>query len=171
MATDQSPPRINAIIAVAVGMVVVLIGLKFVFDSYFTYTSEAAAHAKLAEPTALKELHAQDKKNLESSPVPIAAAMAEMAKNGRAAGGPELVEPKPSDDLTPMTGWAKSPRNYTLPAPTLHVDGDAGATPNAGDGGAPLVDGDAGATPNAADGGAAHHGHDGGAGHHPRPHR
>jgi hypothetical protein len=168
MATDHSPPALKIIVVAAVVTVVSLIGLKFGFDSYFAFMTDEAAKEKIAPTEQLDKLKAEEQKNLTASPMPISAAMSDLAKSGRSdTAGPDLIAPKPSEDLGPLTGWTKNPRKFEIPpkpvAPEIPLPpaGDAGA-PNATDGGAP----------NATDGGAAPavdagkpHAHD----HHPPP--
>lgn len=168
MATDNSPPALKIIVTAAVVTVVSLIGLKYGFDSYFAFMTDEAAKEKIAPTEQLDKLKAEEQKNLTSSPVPITAAMTDLAKSGRSdTTGPDLVAPKPSEDLGPLTGWTKNPRKFEIPpkpaAPEIPLPaaGDGGA-PNATDGGAPnATDGGA---PSAADAGKPH-AHD----HHPAP--
>jgi len=116
MATDQSPPRVGLIAIIGIGTLVSLVGLKFVLDSYFTYMAEEAAHEKLAAPEQLTKLHEQEAKNLNTSALPISAAIAQLSQGGRAeTGGPSLIEPKASDDTGAMTGWSQMPRKFTIP--------------------------------------------------------
>ncbi|MBL8613660.1 MAG: hypothetical protein JNL38_40345 [Myxococcales bacterium] len=168
MATDHSPPALKIIVVAAVVTVVSLIGLKFGFDSYFAFMTDEAAKEKIAPTEQLDKLKAEEQKNLTASPMPISAAMSDLAKSGRSdTAGPDLIAPKPSEDLGPLTGWTKNPRKFEVPpkpvAPELPVPaaGDAGA-PSAADGGTPAAT-DAGAAP-PADAGKPH-AHD----HHPAP--
>ena len=140
MATDQTPPRIKLILTVAVITPLTLFALKFVFDSYFITMSEAAAHEKLAEPVDLHALRAAEEKNLTTSGVPITAAMMEIGKGRNEQGGPDLITPQQSDDLGPMTGWSKLPRQFDLP-PGAGGDGGMMMT---GDGGMMMMSGDGG---------------------------
>jgi hypothetical protein len=150
MATDQSPPRLKAIVTVAIIAPLTLIVLKFVLDSYFIMLSEEATHAKLAQPVELEKLREGEQKNLTSSPTPITAAMMEIGKGRTEQGGPDLISPQPSDDIGPLTGWTKLPRQFevppTAPPPPPALLGDGGAATAATDGGAaPPRPNDAGA--------------------------
>jgi hypothetical protein len=164
MATDQSPPRIKLILTIAVSAVVSLGVIKLVLDSYFISMSEDAAHEKLAQPVELEKLREGEQKNLTSSPTPITAAMMEIGKGRNAQGGPDLITPLPSDDIGPLTGWGRLPRQFELP-PGAAGDGGATTTMTAGgDGGAggaapAMLSTDAGAAPALAskDGGAPRH--------------
>lgn len=105
MATDQSPPRLRLIISIAVGTVVVLVSLKFVFQSYFTDMMEEAAASKFVGPDEVNALHASETAKLTNGPaVPIDQAMSQLASQGRL--GSTLIAPQPSDDTAALTGWA-----------------------------------------------------------------
>ncbi len=136
MATDQSPPRLKIIINVAAITVLTLVGLKFVFDSYYVQMSEEAAHAKLAVPVELQKLREGEQKNLTTAAVPITAAMAQIAQGKR----DELIAPQPSEDTGALSGWSKLPKPVAACAPAASaavVGGDAGVTAAPGDAGAP----------------------------------
>ncbi len=105
MATDQSPPRLRLIITIALGTVVTLTSLKFVFESYFTDIMEEAAASKLVTPDEVNALHATEAKKLTTAPaIPIDQAMSQLASQGRLAS--TVITPQPSDDVAPLTGWA-----------------------------------------------------------------
>lgn len=149
MAIDNTPPRIRLIATIATIVVITLIGLDFVFKSYFAFMTDEAKREKIAPKTALFAQIVVEHDAFAAAKIPLDQAMAQVAKGTR----PELIEPKPSEDLGPMTGWSKLPKQPPLPAPSeahvpgpgdLHIPGAADAgTPNAADGGATL---DAGAT-------------------------
>lgn len=139
MAIDNTPPRLKLITTIAIIVVVTLIGLDFVFRSYYAYMSDEAAREKIAPPKALESQLAAEKQALANAALPIDKAMAELAKEGRSA----LIAPTPSEDLGPMTGWVKMPKA----APTVPQGGPAPAAPReATDAGAAEA-ADAGATP------------------------
>lgn len=153
MATDNSPPSIGTVAILAVVTVVSLVGLKFGFDSYFAYMTDEAQKEKLAPTAELDKLRAEEQKNLGSSPVTITAAMADLAKTGRSeSAGSDLIAPKPSEDLGPLSGWTKNPRKFEIPpkpvAPEMPLpvgDGGAAVASDAGaatatDAAAPAVD-------------------------------
>lgn len=127
MATDNSPPRNKIIFIGAVITVVVLVLLKFAFDSYFVMMMEGEAAAKMAHPEELQALHADEQKKLTQGAVPIEQAMGQVAK-GRETN--PLITPQPSPDDAPMIGWSKGTRALTATA--------AGAGATAADGGAAL---------------------------------
>lgn len=170
MAIDNTPPRLRLIGTIAFIVIITLLGLNFVFESYFAYMSDEARREKLAPRTDLLAQVAAEHAAMEGAKMQIDQAVAQL-KSGKRS---ELVEPKPSDDVGALTGWSKLPKQPPLPAPgagpapgahgpdthapETNVAADAGAA-TAADGGAPAADGgvlatDAGAAP-APKGGAA----------------
>jgi hypothetical protein len=153
MAIDNTPPRLRLIATIATIVVITLIGLDFVFKSYYAYMSDEAQHEKLAPTTAKNEQHTAEAAAFAGAKVPMDQAMAQL-KAGRSA----LVEPKPSEDMGAMTGWSKLPKQAPLPAPGgggmapgmtgMHAPDTTGG---AAAGGALQADG---GTTTAADGGA-----------------
>lgn len=149
MAIDNTPPRLRLIVTIAIIVVITLVGLDFVFKSYYAYMSDEAAREKLAPTRERDESRTAEQTSLTSGKVPIEQAMAQVAKGSRDV----LIEPRQSDDIAPMSGWSKMPKPTPQP-----VQGAAPApTPDphaaAGDGGAPAA-GDAGAPAPAAEAGA-----------------
>jgi len=141
------------IIQIAIATPLILVGLKFILDSYFVWMSEQASAEKMAPTTELNKLREGEKKNLTSGPMPITAAMMEISKGRAEQGGPDLITPQPSDDTGALTGWSKMPHTFELPV-TLGTDAgvssDAGGPTDGGsgaaaDGGKPKPAGDAGA--------------------------
>ena len=143
MATDNTPPRIRLIATIATIVVITLIGFDFVFKSYFAFMTDEAKHEKIAPKTALLAQIVVERDSLAGAKIPLDQAMAQVAKGTR----PEIIEPKPSEDVAAMTGWSKLPKQAPLPAGTTPPPTDAHAL----DGGAPRADGGAHAT---TDGGA-----------------
>lgn len=146
MSTDNSQPRIKLIFTVIVISVTTLVGLKFVFDSYFIHETEAAHHEKLVTPEQVAKQHEVEAAAFAGAVMPIEQAMAAVAKDRPAA-----IAPQPSDDTGALSGWARAPHpipqrlSADAPAPAHEPAlADAGATPNAADGGAPAAT-DAGA--------------------------
>jgi hypothetical protein len=168
MAIDNTPPRLQLIVTIAVITVISLVGIDFVLRSYYGFMTDDAQQRKLAPTAALDEQHKAEKAALTSAN--IDQNIAQLAKGSRT----DIVKPSQSEDMGPMTGWSKLPK----PAPTPETGGagshaappaghesvhtgDAGAlgTPAhmAGDAGAPKPGADAGAPPKpgaAADAGA-----------------
>ncbi len=153
MAIDNTPPRLKLIVTIAVITIITLIGIDFVLKSYYGYMTEDAQRRKLAPTTALDEHRKAEAAALKGGAEPLDQAMAQLAKGSRS----ELIAPKQSDDLGPMTGWSKLPK----PAPTPEAHGGGAALPppghegtTAGDAGVQAAAGDAGAPVATTDGGA-----------------
>ncbi len=157
MAIDNTPPRLKLITTIAAITVVTLISLDFVFKSYYAYMTDAAAREKVAPAKDLEAQHKAEQAALTQAQIPVDQAIKQLA-----AGRPDVIAPKQSEDLGPMTGWSKNPKPAPTPvaphhdAPPAHdTMGDAGAH-----GGHDMQHGDAGAAhppghaPTAADAGA-----------------
>jgi|GEM_PF-1073066 len=157
MATDQSPTRNRLILTIAISTLVTLVGLKFVFDSYFIDMMESEARAKIATPDELQKLRADERQKLTGSALPIDRAMHDLALKGRE--GAPLITPEPSSDDAPLVGWAQGERAKAASAAAATDGGAATASPTlnapAADGGATAtVAGDAGSTVTTGDAGA-----------------
>jgi hypothetical protein len=113
MATDNTPPRLRLIVTIAVIVIITLIGLDFVFKSYFGYMTSEAQREKMAPRADYIAQMAAEKGAFEGAKMPIDKAMAEL-KGPRS----EFIEPKASEDLGAMTGWSKLPKQAPLPAPS-----------------------------------------------------
>jgi hypothetical protein len=156
MAHDTSETRNRTIVTGIIVSVLFLVAVKFVLDSYFVQVTEATAKGKLASPEKLIAQREAEKKALTGGAITIDVAMAEMSRGRDAVHGVgQDITPRPSDDISAMTGWAKMPRTYAA-APVAEVNlfkpalapDDAGVTAVSGvDGG---LSGDAG-TAKAAD--------------------
>ena len=48
MAIDNTPPRLRLIVTIAIIVVITLVGLDFVFKSYYAYMSDQAVREKMA---------------------------------------------------------------------------------------------------------------------------
>ena len=127
MAADNSPPRIQPIAITAFVAVLVLFGLKFVFDSYYLAMFEGEEYRKVGsvQPAELIALRAAEARSLASAPIPLEKAMQLVAK-GRAEPMPGMkndgIKPEPSTDTAAMIGWAQ------LAKPALQED-DSPAPP------------------------------------------
>jgi hypothetical protein len=141
MATDNTPPRLRLIVTIAVIVIITLVGVDFVLKSYYAFMSDEAQREKLAPLTARNDQRTAEQASFAGAKLPIDQAMAQVAKGTRS----ELIEPKPSEDMGPMTGWSKLPKQLPLPAPgaghaapMAPIGHDAmGITTDAGPGGAP----------------------------------
>ena len=133
MAIDNTPPRLRLIATIAIIMVTTLVGLEFVFRSYYAFMSDQAKYEKLAPTREKSEQLAAEQASLASAKLPLEQAMMQVARGARSM----LVEPRPSDDTAAMTGWSKMPKQIPLPAPDEPQAGSsapASAGPNAGPG-------------------------------------
>jgi hypothetical protein len=155
MASDQSPPRVRAIAVTAFVALAILVGLKFVFDSYYLQMFEAEEYEKVGSVQSkdLAELRANEKRNLTTGAVPIDKAMSMLARSREAAsaGLPDGgITPEQSTDTNALVGWGKLPLKLT--AAEMAEGTDAGAAPAMStDGGrTPALASDAGNTPTGA---------------------
>jgi hypothetical protein len=151
MAADNSPPRIQPIAITAFIAVLVLVGLKFVFDSYYLAMFEAEEYRKVGsvEPSQLLALRAAEKKSFAAAPVPIDRAI-DLVVKGRADPMPDPkagdITPQPSADNAPLIGWASlgrvapaapagapssEPAGGASPAPATSASGASAPVPSA----------------------------------------
>ena len=187
MATDNSPPRTKLIAIIAFGTVVTLIGLKFLFDSYFTQIMEAEARTeeKVSRYEEIRAIRADEAaaltggahapvtaQNKTRNNMTIDEAMKQFATLPRTALGG--IDPHESTDTAPLVGWSKGARAAAAaanPSSAALTPGGGAPAPDAhhpetADGGAPMVTADGGPAPLAAgDAGATHNAaaHDAGA--------
>jgi hypothetical protein len=134
MATDKSEPRVGLIIKVGVVAVVVLVGVHSALIAYFDRIVIAEETKKTGgKSPELTSVRNDEKARLSSGPVPIEAAMQQLAARGRMGASPELV-PTASRDVSPLQGWTKMPSD--VPAPMMAAATAASAPAAAGDAGA-----------------------------------
>lgn len=119
MAIDNTPPRLKLIVTIAAITLVTLVSVDFALRSYYAFMTDQAQREKLAPPKELMAQRAQEEAALKTAQ--IDQAMSQIAKGVRA----EIIAPKQSDDLTPMTGWSQAPK----PAPTPHPTTAAAPAP------------------------------------------
>jgi hypothetical protein len=146
MATDNTPPRLRLIVTIATIVVISLASFDLVFKSYFAFMTDEAKHEKLAPKTELLAQLVAEHDSLAGAKVPVDLAMSQVAKGTR----PEIIEARPSEDMAPMTGWAKMPKQPPLPAPGAGLPIPTGAhttavMPAVDAGAAPTTTPDAGA--------------------------
>jgi len=135
MATDNTPPRLRLIITIAVIVVITLVSLEFVFKSYYAMMTDEAKHEKTAPKTDLLAQLVIEREALAAGKLPVEQAMSQIARGAR----PDLIDPKPSDDLAPMTGWNKLPKPLPVAAPAPNDVRGTTVVPPA-DGGAAMTD-------------------------------
>ncbi len=152
MAIDNTPPKLKLIATIGVIVVVTLVGLNFVFESYMAYMADMAAREKLAKPVEREAQAAAEQAAFGKAKMPIDQAMKQVAAGQR----DPSITPQQSDDTGAMTGWSKLPK----PLPNAQMIGAGAANPTPvpvlADAGAAAMAGDAGAAmPLATDAGAA----------------
>lgn len=133
MAIDNTPPRLKLIVTIAVITVITLVAIDFVTKSYYAMMTDEAKHEKIAPTKDKDEQMKAEQTALTGAQMPLDKAMGEIAKGSR----PDSISPQASDDVGPVTGWAKLPH----PAPTVqHAVGGSTPTdaPMIGDGGVML---------------------------------
>jgi hypothetical protein len=142
MAIDNTPPRLKLIATIAILTITTLVFLDFVLKSYYAFMSDEAIQEKLAKPVELEEQRKAEATSLTNAKMDQV--VGQLGKGPR----PEIVTPTQSEDVAPMTGWAKMPKPAPTPNPT-HAptppametgDGGADAGPIKGDAGAPKPD-------------------------------
>jgi len=124
MATDNTPPRLNLIVTIAVITVITLFGIEFVTRSYFAMMSDEAAKEKIAPTTERTEYNKARDTAFAAATMPIAQAAAMLGSKR-----PESLSAQQSDDLNPMKGWTKLPKPE--PTPIVRPEplaADAGAS-------------------------------------------
>ena len=155
---ETKNPKTRLLFTILILAVFTFIGIKFGLDSYWSIQKNAYAEEILPPNAEINDLRAKQKKDLESSPTPINAAMQQLATRGRNT-DPNIT-PQPSNDLDPLRGWSKLKKDIPEPPPppppvptAVAPTGDGGA-PLATDGGAAPLAADAGPAPAATDAGA-----------------
>jgi hypothetical protein len=147
------------LLTIGVVSVSLLLGIKFVLDSYYLDMTESYEKELLPKTTLLDETRAQQRAALdkgENGDIPVSVAMQTIAK-GRDNASP-IITPEPSEDVDPLKGWAQLPHALHLPpqvatttVPFAPMDGGVG------DAGAPTMMKDGGAMMNATMDAGAHH--------------
>lgn len=113
MAADNSPLSIRPIAIAAFVAIVILIGLKFVFDSYYVTMFEEEEYRKVGsvQPSELLALRAAEAKSFAAAPIPLDRAM-QLVARGRAEPMPQLknggITPEQSKDKAALVGWAQT---------------------------------------------------------------
>jgi hypothetical protein len=119
---DDSPPRNGIIFFYTVLAVFMLIGVKFLLDSYFASMMNAEMYEKIysrgmEQVAAVREKEAQQ---LQKGNVPIEQAIRLIAQRGR--GASPLITPEGSPVAPEISGWSQMKRNLpeapkAVPAP------------------------------------------------------
>lgn len=105
MATDNTPPRNNVILIGALATVFALVGLKYVFDSYYLVSFEGEVSQKVLEaPTReLDKMMEDEQRKLRRGKVNIDEAKMLLQSRGR--GVIQDIAPVPSTDEAAKVGW------------------------------------------------------------------
>jgi len=158
MASDDSRPKVRMLLTIGVVAVSLLIGTKFILDSYYLDMTESFEHGLLPKTEQLDQTRAEQRAAIdkgENGNIPVSVAMQNLAQKGRDNAG-DLISPKPSDDVDALKGWTRLKHEVHLPPqvttiappPEPMVMSDAGVAASK-DGGAPGDAKDGGAAPHA----------------------
>jgi len=112
---DESPPRNGVIFFYAVLTCLMLVGVRFLLDSYFAKTMDAEVQAKVLTVglDEVKDKKASEKAKLEQDG--IEAAMKAVAQRGRAAS--PLIGSESGKDKPEVQGWSQLGRQVGEVAP------------------------------------------------------
>lgn len=139
MASDDSRPKIRMLLTIGIVAVLLLVGIKFVLDSYYLDMTEGYEKTLLPKPELLDRTRAEQRAaidNGQEGAIPVSLAMQTLAAKGR-DNASTAITPQPSDDVDPLKGWSKLPHEVHLPPqvmtvtaapPPLMMMMDAGAT-------------------------------------------
>jgi hypothetical protein len=106
---DDSPPRNDIILGLTLVSLMTLVGLHFVFGSYFTDQTEAQVREKILTRGGdeVAALRTEEARKLHHGKVPIEQAMTALAQEGR--GGIPVIAPRPSEETDALKGWSFHP--------------------------------------------------------------
>src|SRR6185295_3876373 len=108
MASDDSRPKVRMLLTIGIVSVALLVGVKFVLDSYYLDMTEAYEHGMLPNTEQLDQIRADQRAVIdkgENGNLPVSVAMQGLAQKGRDNAG-DLISPKPSDDIDALKGWS-----------------------------------------------------------------
>jgi hypothetical protein len=146
MASDDSRPKVRMLLTIGIVSVFLLLGVKFVLDSYYLDMTESYEHSLLPKAELLDQTRAEQRAAIndgQNGAIPVSVAMQTLASKGR-DNASSAITPQPSDDIDALKGWAKLKRDVHLPPQVLTVTAPNPPPPATMDGGAPLIAGDAG---------------------------
>jgi hypothetical protein len=140
MAAETSNPKTVPIAIGAFVGVLILAGLKPIFDSYYVEMFEAEEYRKVLSvpPHELLALRAAEAKSFASAPIPLDKAMKIVAR-GRAEpmAGNQDITPEPSNDRAALIGWAQLAKPEMAGAPSPSASTSPMPAPSASTGTAP----------------------------------
>jgi hypothetical protein len=144
------------LLTIGVVAVSLLIGTKFILDSYYLDMTENYEHGMLPKTEQLDQTRTDQRAAIEKGEngnIPVSVAMQNLAQKGRDNAG-DLISPKPSDDVDALKGWTRLKHEVHLPPQITTTAPPPELTPMVTDAGAPHAGKDGGAPTNARDGGA-----------------
>src|SRR5580765_796826 len=106
MASDDSRPKVRMLLTIGFVAVFLLIGTKFILDSYYLDMTENYEHVLLPKAEQLDQIRADQRGVIdkgENGNIPVSVAMQTLAQKGRDNAG-EVITPKPSDDVDALKG-------------------------------------------------------------------
>jgi len=159
MASDDSRPKVRMLLTIGVVAVSLLIGTKFILDSYYLDMTESFEHGLLPKTEQLDQTRTEQRAAIdkgENGNIPVSVAMQNLAQKGRDNAG-DLISPKPSDDVDALKGWTRLKREVHLPPQVTTIAPPPEPMPNvmAADAGAPGAGKDGGPANDKKDAGAA----------------
>jgi hypothetical protein len=147
MASEDSRPKIRMLLTIGIVSVLLLLGIKFVLDSYYYDMTESYEHTLLPKTVLLDETRTQQRAAINdgtNGAIPVSIAMQTLASKGR-DNASTAITPQPSDDIDALKGWAKLKKDVHLPPQVLTTSAPTPPPPPAmTDAGAPTATGDAG---------------------------
>ena len=155
MASDDSRPKVRMLFTIGVVAVSLLVGTKFILDSYYVDMVENYEHGMLPKTEQLDQIRADQRGAIdkgENGNIPVSVAMQTLAQKGRDNASP-LITPQPSDDIDALKGWSKLKREVHLPPQVTTNTVPPPPEPMAADAGV-ATSKDGGAAPATKDGGA-----------------
>jgi hypothetical protein len=146
MASDDSRPKIRMLLTIGIVSVFLLLGVKFLLDSYYLDMTESYEHSLLPKPELLDETRKEQRAAIDqgqNGAIPVSVAMQTLASKGRDNASTTIM-PQPSDDIDPLKGWTKLKRDVHLPPQVLTTSAPQPLPPPAMDAGTTAAAGDAG---------------------------
>jgi hypothetical protein len=151
MAFEDSTPKVRMLLTIGIVSVLLLVGIKFVLDSYYLDMTETYEKSLLPKTELLDKTRAEQRAALDNGAIPVSVAMQQLAAKGRDNASTDIT-PQPTDDVDALKGWQKLKHEVNLPPqittalpqppPPMTLDGGA-MTAATGDAGAASKDGGA----------------------------
>ena len=140
MASDDSRPKVRMLLTIGIVSVFILLGLKFLLDSYYYDMTETYEHSMIPPAELLAQTRAEERAAIDdgkNGTIPVSVAMQTLVSKGRDNASPAIT-PQPSDDIDPLKGWTQLKHEVHLPPQVLTTTAPL-APPPAMDAGAPAV--------------------------------